>query len=712
MAKMKAVWGIDVGHCALKAIKLVMTEQGDVALVGQDYIEHAKILSQSDADPHELISKALEKFLSRNDITEDGVVSCVPGKHTLARFSKLPPVDPKKIPDIVQFEANQQIPFDMDEVIWDYQTFSEAESPEIEVGIFAMKRDLIHEHLAHFSDAGIEPMLVQSAPLALHDGMFYDGQCSDQTTVIVDIGAENTDLVITDKVRIWTRTIPIGGNNFTDALATGFKLSFSKAENLKRQAASSKYARQIFQAMRPVFADLVGEIQRSIGFYTSTHRESTLNRMIGMGNAFKLPGLQKYLQQNLGLTVVRPSKFLKLKVAPGIEPAYEEQVLSFGVAYGLALEGLGQGMITSNLLPPEIARQAVWRRKKPWFAAAAACLAISCGVVWMRQSTDAGVLANNRGAAVGNLVYDRAAQLLDRLPSPDTPPREYANIALAAAKAVGAEFKQKEQLGKQQAEDCALVVSLLEDRELWIEILQTVHAALPEQPELDAPDTAQDYVQTLLANLNTLPRSKRSEIIIDALESTYVPDVYAADYRDPDTLEADREQLFDYYATSGVPGFLITLNCLTPNGDKGKFIEKRGGFIQRLREVGQDPARPFYFDGVRMVGSSGTRGGPLGSGGKIGGSRPASGRFRGAPNPSPTPPAGLTPKGALDPLTFEDTSDDWSFTVKLVVALGPLPEEKSPGTPGAAGVHGGPPAARGGADGERPSPRGGGRGGR
>ena len=86
MAKVRAVWGIDVGHSALKALKLVVNEQDDVEVVGEDYIEHAKILSQPDADPHELISKSLEKFLSRNDITEDNVAIGVPGQHTLARL--------------------------------------------------------------------------------------------------------------------------------------------------------------------------------------------------------------------------------------------------------------------------------------------------------------------------------------------------------------------------------------------------------------------------------------------------------------------------------------------------------------------------------------------------------------------------------------------------------------------------------------------------
>ena len=123
--------------------------------------------------------------------------------------------------------------------------------------------------------------------------------------MIIDLGAENTDLIIADGETIWLRSIPIGGNNFTETLVKSFKLNFAKAEDLKRNAATSKYARQIFQAMRPVFADLVAEIQRSIGFYASVHRDSRIKKIIALGGTFRLPGLQKYLQQNLQLDVER-----------------------------------------------------------------------------------------------------------------------------------------------------------------------------------------------------------------------------------------------------------------------------------------------------------------------------------------------------------------------------------------------------------------------
>src|SRR3954451_17010596 len=111
--------GIDVGQCAIKALRLEIID-GTVTATAFDYVEHPKILSQPDADPDQLTREALEKFLSRNPVKGDKVAIGVPGQSGLARFVKLPPVEEKKIEDIVKFEAKQQIPFPSEEVVWDY----------------------------------------------------------------------------------------------------------------------------------------------------------------------------------------------------------------------------------------------------------------------------------------------------------------------------------------------------------------------------------------------------------------------------------------------------------------------------------------------------------------------------------------------------------------------------------------------------------------
>src|SRR5436305_365491 len=165
------VWGIDLGQCALKALRVEVVD-GEVVATAFDYVEHPKILSQPDADPDQLTREALEQFLSRNHLKGDLVVIGVPGQSGLALFVKLPPVEEKKIGDIVKFEAKQQIPFPLDEVVWDYQKIGAGEvtdgfAMETEIGLFAMKRDQISRQLAHFQAVNSEVHAIQMAPLAL-----------------------------------------------------------------------------------------------------------------------------------------------------------------------------------------------------------------------------------------------------------------------------------------------------------------------------------------------------------------------------------------------------------------------------------------------------------------------------------------------------------------------------------------------------------------
>ena len=158
------VWGIDLGQCALKALRLQEID-GQLQATAFDYVEYPKILSQPDADPDQLTREALAKFMSRNTLRGDMVTISVPGQSGLARFVKLPPVEEKKIPDIVRFEAKQQIPFNLDEVVWDYQKIgsgvvSDGFAMETEIGLFAIKRDVINRSMQHFQDVGVEVHVV------------------------------------------------------------------------------------------------------------------------------------------------------------------------------------------------------------------------------------------------------------------------------------------------------------------------------------------------------------------------------------------------------------------------------------------------------------------------------------------------------------------------------------------------------------------------
>jgi type IV pilus assembly protein PilM len=196
----------------------------------------------------------------------------------------------------------------------------------------------------------------------------------NRAVVILNIGAENTDLVVCTKSTVWQRCILIGGNAFTKAIAEAFKLNFEKAEKLKRTSPMSKYARQIFQAMRPVFTDLASEVQRSLGFYTSANANTKFSQVIAVGGGTKLRGLLKYLQQTLQIPVERPDAFKRLAMGPAVSAAkFHENVCDFGVVYGLALQALGLARIESNLLPRSIARSMAWASKRRYRRLPGAC---------------------------------------------------------------------------------------------------------------------------------------------------------------------------------------------------------------------------------------------------------------------------------------------------------------------------------------------------
>jgi type IV pilus assembly protein PilM len=125
MARSPFCWGIDIGKCALKAVRCrLSSEPRKVTAEAFDYVEYPMLLTQPEADPVELVRAALQEFLGRNDLKGDRVAVSVPGQSGLAKFIKLPPIEAKKIPDIVKYEARQQIPFPLEQVVWGWPAAS------------------------------------------------------------------------------------------------------------------------------------------------------------------------------------------------------------------------------------------------------------------------------------------------------------------------------------------------------------------------------------------------------------------------------------------------------------------------------------------------------------------------------------------------------------------------------------------------------------
>jgi type IV pilus assembly protein PilM len=246
------------------------------------------------------------------------------------------------------------------------------------------------------------------------------------------------------------------------------KLTFAKAEHLKCNATKSPDPRAVFQALRPVFNDYVSEIQRSIGYFSSVNRNAKIGRLVGVGNGFKLAGLQKFLQQNLQYEVDRVDNFRGV-VGDHVltAPLFQDNLLTFVVPYGLALQALKLTDIHTTLLPKEIAVARKIRRKKPWAVATAASLLIGTAV------STAGYA--NVWHSVSESRFGKAEEESKNLGQEISTLQNNYNGAVGAntgAKAKGSQL-----------------VAMLPTRELWLELYKAIDECLPRDEGKDEDET-------------------------------------------------------------------------------------------------------------------------------------------------------------------------------------------------------------------------------
>ena len=577
-SKSGSIWAIDIGDSGLKALRLRDTGDGVVEVIGFDNIQHGKILAGSGVkavERDELIALSLRQFVSKNDLGKDDVIISVPSQNSFARFVSLPPVEQKRIPEIVKFEAAQQIPFDIDDVQWDWQQMTEPGSGEIKVGLFAIKNDIVSSALEHFSRENIKVKYVQMTPMALYNYVLYDrtdlGDSEDSAIVILDINAENTDLVVCTKSSVWQRVVPIGGNAFTKAVAETFKLNFEKAEKLKRTAPMSKYARQIFQAMRPVFTDLASEVQRSLGFYSSSNPSTKLTKVVAFGGGTKMRGLLKYLQQSLQMPVERPDAFNKLEIKSDVTAAkFHENVSDFGVVYGLGLQGLELARIESNLLPRSIARSMAWAGKAKLLTFATCVLLLVSVLSFGRTFLD-------------YLSYNRQSDL-----------RKKISKVIGSAKE--ADDKLKEQAGK--GPDYETIVKkefdYFEHRDVVALLNQTIISSLPN--EKNNPSQKEFYMAFAGGDVGTIletARKERKQIFVTSMSISYTDDLatakfadgssrrgttsrgYDSAYDDEDSEDGKKEDVKEEVIEEG-PGFLVTITGYSPYASIGELMDPAG----------------------------------------------------------------------------------------------------------------------------------------
>ena len=347
-SRSKGVVGLDIGSSAIKLVEL-NDRKGAYSLrsLGIEQLSPEAIVDGSIMDSS-LVVDGIHKLSSAQNVRTQGYATSLSGHSVIIKKIELPVMDPEELAESIQWEAEQYIPFDINDVRMDYVLLSDDEltAEHMEVLLVAVKREKVNDYVSVISQAGKQPALVDVDAFAIQNAyeINYD---VDHTRVIalVNMGAGVTTLnVLARGQTVFWRDISFGGNHFTEALQREFNLSFEQAESLKRGVAIDGHEpHDAVPVLEGVASEMAGEIQKTFDFFSATSGESAVDQLVLSGGCALTPGLQEVLSERLGVFIEQMDPLRRIQCNESDhDPGWLSSVSPMlAVSVGLAARRLG-----------------------------------------------------------------------------------------------------------------------------------------------------------------------------------------------------------------------------------------------------------------------------------------------------------------------------------------------------------------------------------
>src|SRR6266496_169480 len=351
---------------------------------------------------------ALRETMQEMHIHRGPVNYAVPAQSVFARFVKLPALDAEKIDKMISFEAQQNVPFPLDQVVWDYQLVGGGMGEQIEVVIVAIKRDLLDEIDNAVEETGLRTRTIGVASMGLYNTFWYNYTDLGGCSLLVDIGARTTNVLFIEPGRIFSRSIPIGGSAITAAIAREFGESFAAAETRKNRDAFVALAgaaeptdanvARVSKIVRSSMTRLHAELMRSITHYRAQQQGNRPERIFLCGGGAGTPKTREFFHEKFELPVEFFNPLQNVTVSESAAKAVHSAYL-FGELVGLALRSVTVCPMELNLLPASVVRRQDLEKRQPFFVAAAACILLAL-LGWSAYYTRAAHVAEQSAQAM------------------------------------------------------------------------------------------------------------------------------------------------------------------------------------------------------------------------------------------------------------------------------------------------------------------------
>ena len=346
MQKSNNVIGLDIGTSSIKLIEIEESKGGyrlknfGISTLPKDAIVNGSIVN------HDAVVGSIQQILSNLKIKTRDVVASISGHPVIIKKITMPLATDEELEESIKFEAEQYIPFDLEEVNVDFQvlTVEEEKADQMNVMLVAAKKVMINDYTKVLSDAGLTPVILDIDVFALENAFEINYPLDeDQNAALIDVGASTINInVIKGGLSAFTRDVFLGGNQITEDIQKQFGISFEEAETLKTSGDVNRDDFGGKEIVKQVCDNIASEIQKSLDFYSSTTYES-VNKIYLSGGCAKIPFMKEIIEEKLNVSTEIIDCIRTVKYDENVfDPDYIKDISPLAsVGIGLALRRLG-----------------------------------------------------------------------------------------------------------------------------------------------------------------------------------------------------------------------------------------------------------------------------------------------------------------------------------------------------------------------------------
>ena len=355
------------------------------------------------------VGNAIAEMVQELKVRGSEVRNVVSGQQVFMRFIKLPAIDIDNIAEQVGYEAQQHIPFPLEDIIYSYQELADREEGEREVLLVAIKKDVLDNLNSQVEAGPLKTRSVDCAITSLYNA-FRANYEETEPVMLLDIGAKTTDIIFAEDGRFFTRSVTAAGAFITNNIAREFNLSFREAEQLKiadgvvslgngYTDSMSEQEAALATIIRTAMSRLSSEVQRTINHYRAQYKGNPPTKAYICGGGARLPFALEFLQSALNIPVEYLNPVEILSVSPKVdETELEQDAICLGPIVGAAITGTGTGEFNIDLVPTSVGKDRAEKKLLP-MVGIAGVLALAgagayAGVATMNANEAAAVYAN------------------------------------------------------------------------------------------------------------------------------------------------------------------------------------------------------------------------------------------------------------------------------------------------------------------------------